>query len=161
MAVLYAPDPRVEPTLKELTVAAGTLGIRLQPLEARGPQDFDRAFAAMSRGRAEALILLPTALSLTHGARLADLALRRRLPAIVQGREVVAAGALMGYAASWTDMGRRAAAVRGQDPEGRQAGRPARPAADEFELQINLRTAKALGVTIPRSVVARADELME
>ncbi|MGH7359740.1 MAG: ABC transporter substrate-binding protein, partial [Candidatus Rokuibacteriota bacterium] len=109
VAVLYAPDPRVEPTLKELNVAAGALGIRLQPLEARGPQDFDRAFAAMSRERAAALLLLPTALSPTHGARLAALALRQRVPAIGQGREVVAAGALMAYAANWTDLGRRAA----------------------------------------------------
>ncbi|MFI5027118.1 MAG: ABC transporter substrate-binding protein [Solirubrobacterales bacterium] len=161
VAVLYAPDPRVEPTLKELTVAAGTLGIRLQPLEARGPQDFDRAFAAMSRERAEALILLPTSLSPTHGARLADLALRRRLPTIVQGREVVAAGALMGYAASWTDISRRAAAfvdkiLKGAKPADLPVEQPTK-----FELQINLKTAKTLGLTIPRSVLVRADELME
>jgi putative ABC transport system substrate-binding protein len=161
VAVLYAPDPRVEPTLKELTVAAGTLGIRLQPLEARDPQDFDRAFAAMSRERAEALILLPTSLSPTHGARLADLALRRRLPTVVQGREVVAAGALMGYAASWTDISHRAAVfvdkiLKGARPADLPVEQPTK-----FELQINLRTAKTLGLTIPRSVLVRADELIE
>ena len=161
VAVLYGPDPRVEPTLKELTVAARTLGVHLQPLEARGPQDFDRAFAAMSRERAEALILLPTSLAPTHGARLADLALRRRLPMIVQGREVVAAGALMGYAASWTDISRRAAVfvdriLKGARPADLPVEQPTK-----FELQINLRTAKTLGLTIPRSVLVRADELME
>ena len=160
VAVLYAPDPRVEPTLKELRVAAGTLGVRLQPLEARGPQDFDRAFAAMSRERADALLLLPTALSPTHGARLADMALGRRLPVIVQGREVVAAGALMGYAADWTDMSRRAATfvdkiLKGAKPADLPVEQPTR-----FALQINMRTAKALGLTIPQSVLARADELM-
>ena len=161
VAVLYGPDPRVEPTLKELTVAARILGVHLQPLEARGPQDFDRAFAAMSRERAEALILLPTSLAPTHGARLADLALRRRLPMIVQGREVVAAGALMGYAASWTDISRRAAVfvdriLKGARPADLPVEQPTK-----FELQINLRTAKTLGLTIPRSVLVRADELME
>jgi len=109
VAVLYAPDPRVGPTLKELAVAARTLGVRLQPLEVRGLPDFDSAFAAMAKERAEALLLLPTALSPTHGARLVELALRRRLPVIVQSKEVVAAGALMAYSASWTNIGRRAA----------------------------------------------------
>ena len=161
VAVLYAPDPRVEPTLKELRVAAGTLGVRLQPLEARGPQDFDRAFAAMSRERADALLLLPTSLSPTHGARLAEMALGRRLPVIVQGREVVAAGALMGYAADWTDMSRRAATfvdkiLKGAKPADLPVEQPTR-----FELQINMRTAKALGLTIPQSVLARAHELIE
>ena len=161
VAVLYAPDPRVELTLKELRVAAGTLGVRLQPLEVRGPQDFDRAFAAMSRERADAILLLPTALSPTHGARLADLALKRRLPAMVQGKEVVAAGALMGYAANWTDLGRRAATfvdkiLKGAKPSDLPVEQPTK-----FQLQINLKTAKALGLTIPQSMLVRADELIE
>jgi putative ABC transport system substrate-binding protein len=161
VAVLYTRDPRVDPTLKELKAAAGALGIRLQTLEVRGPQDFDQAFAAMAKERADALLLLPTALSPAHGARLADLALKRRLPAIVQGREIVAAGALMAYAADWTDMGRRAATfvdkiLKGAKPADLPVEQPTR-----FALQINLRTAKALGLTIPQSVLARADELME
>jgi len=161
VAVLYGPDPRVEPTLKELAVAAGVLGIRLQPLEARGLEDFDRAFAAMARERAEALVMLPTALSPTHGARLADLALRRRLPAIGQGRDIIAAGALMAYGANWTDIGRRAATfvdkiLKGVKPADLPVEQPTR-----FELLINLRTAKALGVTIPQSVLARADEVLQ
>jgi putative tryptophan/tyrosine transport system substrate-binding protein len=161
VAVLYAPDPRVEPTLKELAVAAGILGIRLQPLEARGLEDFDQAFAAMARERAEAFVLLPTALSPAHGARLADFALRRRMPAVGQGREFVAAGALMGYAANWTDLGRRAAAfvdkiLKGARPADLPIEQPTR-----FELVINMRTAKALGLTIPQSVLGRADELLE
>jgi putative tryptophan/tyrosine transport system substrate-binding protein len=161
VAVLYAPDVRVEPTLKELAVAARALGIRLQPLEARGPQDFDHAFAAMATERAEAVLLMPTALAATHGARLAELALRRRMPAVGPGREFVAAGALMGYAANATDLGRRAATfvdkiLKGARPADLPIEQPTR-----FEMVINLKTAKALGLTIPQSVMGRADELIE
>jgi putative ABC transport system substrate-binding protein len=161
VAVLYAPDPRVEPTLKELAVAARALGIRLQPLEAGGPQDFERAFAAMATERAEAVLLMPTAITPTHATRLAELALRRRMPAISTGRDNVAAGALMAYAPNATDMGRRAATfvdkiLKGAKPAELPIERPTR-----FELVINLKTAKALGVTIPHSVRTRADELIE
>jgi putative ABC transport system substrate-binding protein len=86
VAVLYGPDLRAAPTLKEMAVAARPLGIRLHPLEARGSEDFDRAFAEMTREGAGAFVLLPGPLSATHGARLGDLALRRRLPAIAQVR---------------------------------------------------------------------------
>jgi putative ABC transport system substrate-binding protein len=161
VAVLYAPDPRVEPTLKEPAVAARVLGIRLQPLEARGLEDFDRAFAAMARERADALILLPTALSPTHGALVADLALRRRLPAIGQHRELVAAGGLMAYAANWTDLGRRAATFVDKILKGAKSAELPVEQPTKFELLVNLRTARALGLTIPQSVLLRADELME
>jgi ABC-type uncharacterized transport system substrate-binding protein len=161
VAVLYGPDPRAGPTLKEMAVAARFLGIRLQPLEARGPEDFDRAFAEMTREGAGAFVLLPTSLSPTHGARLGDLALRRRLPAIAQGREFVAAGALMAYAANTSDMARRAATdvdktLKGAKPADLPVEQPTK-----FELVINLKTAKALGLTIPPSVLARADEVIE
>jgi putative ABC transport system substrate-binding protein len=161
VAVLYAPDRRVEPTLKELAVAARTLGIRLQPLEARGAQDFDRAFAAMSRERAGSLLLLPTALAPAHGARLADLALRQRLPAIAQGKEFVSAGALIAYGANQVEMARRAATfvdkiLKGAKPADLPVERPTK-----FELRINMKTAKALGLTIPQHVLLRADEIIE
>jgi putative ABC transport system substrate-binding protein len=162
VAVLYAPDVRVAPTLKELAVAAHALGIRLQPLEARGPQDFDRAFAAMATERAEAVLLMPTALSTTtQGARLAELALKRRMPAVGQGRVFMAGGALMSYGANPTDLGRRAATfvdriLKGAKPADLPVEQPTK-----FELLINLKTARALGVTIPQTVLARADELLE
>jgi putative ABC transport system substrate-binding protein len=161
VAVLYAPDPRVGPTLKELGVAARALGIHLQPLEARGLQDFDRAFAAMARDRSEALLVLPTALSPSHGVRLADLALKRRLPMIVQGRDVATAGALISYGASFTAMAHRAAALVDRILKG---ARPADLPVEQpttFELLINMKSARALGVTIPQQVLLRADQLIE
>ena len=161
VAVLYAPDPRVEPTLRELAIAAGPLGIRIQPQEVRGLEDFDRAFAAMAKERPDALLLLPTALSPAHGIRLVDLALKRRLPAIVQGREVVTAGTLMSYSANWTDIARRAATfvdkiLKGAKPADLPVEQPTK-----FELVINLKTAKALGLEVPPSLLARADEVIE
>lgn len=161
VAALYAPDPRTASTLKEMSAAARVLGIRLQPLEARGPEDFDRAFAEMARERAEALVLLPTSLSPTLGARLAAFALQRRLPSIGQGREFVEAGALMGYAANWTDIARRAATfvdkiLKGARPADLPVEQPTK-----FDLVINVRTAKALGLTIPQSLLLRADQIIE
>jgi putative ABC transport system substrate-binding protein len=161
VAVLYGPDPRTAPTLEEMGNAARALGIRLQPLEARGPGDFDRAFADIAREQAEAVVLLPTSLSPTLGARIADLALKRRLPAIGQGREFVAAGALMAYAANWTDIARRAATfvdkvLKGARPADLPVEQPTK-----FDLVINRKTARALGLTIPQSLILRADEVIE
>lgn len=161
VAALYAPDPRTPPTLKEMASAARSLGIRLQPLEARGPEDFEGAFAQMAREQAEAVVLLPTSLSPTLGARIADLALRRRLPAIGQGREFVAAGALMAYAANWDDIARRAATfvdkvLKGAKPADLPVEQPTK-----FDLLVNLRTARALGLTIPQSLLLRADRVID
>ena len=160
-AALYGPDPRTASTLKEMASAAQSLGIRLLPVEVRGPEDFDRAFAEMTRGQADALVLLPTSLSPTLGARLGDLALKRRLPAIGQGREFVEAGALMAYAANWTDIARRAATfvdkiLKGAKPADLPIEQPTK-----FDLAINLKTAKALGLKIPPSLLQRADHMIE
>ena len=115
----------------------------------------------MAKERPDALLLLPTALSPTHGIRLVDLALKRRLPAIVQGREVVAAGALMSYSANWTDIAHRAATfvdkiLKGAKPADLPVEDPTK-----FELVINLKTARALGLTIPQSLLLRADEVIQ
>src|SRR5262249_46460716 len=149
VAILYPPDPRVEPTLKELTVAAQTLGIRLAPLEARGVQDFDRAFAAMARERAGALLLMPGALQADHGARLADLALKHRLPAIARGKASVWGGALMAYGANPVDRARRAATFVDKTLKGAKPADLPIEQPTKFELVINLKTAKAIGLTIP------------
>jgi putative ABC transport system substrate-binding protein len=161
VAVLYAPDPRVPPTLDEMRRAARSLGVRLQLLEARGPEHFERAFADMARERADAVVLLPTALSPALGARVADLALRRRLPAVGQGREFVAAGALMSYAANLTELARRAATfvdkiLKGARPADLPVEQPSR-----FDLAINQKTARTLGLVIPQSLLFRADQVIE
>jgi ABC-type uncharacterized transport system substrate-binding protein len=161
VAVFYGPDPRVAPTLKEMATAAQPLGIRLQPVEARGPEDFDRAFAEMAKKGAGAVVLLPTSVTATHSARLGDLALRRRLPAIAQVREFVMAGGLMAYSANTTEIARRAATLVDKILKG---ARPADLPVEQptkFELLINLKTARALRLAIPQSVVVRTDELIE
>ena len=111
--------------IREVNVAARSLGVQLQLLEARGPNEFDGAFAAMAKERVGALLVLSDVIFNNHQTRLADLAARNRLPAAYGVRESVEAGGLMSYGPSsrFLSAQRR---VRGQDPEGRQASRPTR-----------------------------------
>ena len=162
VAVLGNPtDPEWAPQRKELESAARSLGIRLQPAEARGPEEFDSAFSAMARGRAEALLVPGGSTFLVHRTRLAELALKSRLPMMTSFRESVDAGALMAYAVNMADFVGRAAVyvdkiLRGANPADLPVERPTK-----FELIINLKTAKALGLTIPQSMLARADEVIQ
>ena len=147
--------------IKELDVAALSLGMQLQFLEARGPNEFDGAFAAMARERAEALLVLADVIFNSHQTRLADLAARSRLPAAYGVSESVEAGGLMSYGPSFLDLHRRAATyvdaiLKGAKPAELPVERPTR-----FELVINMKTAKALGLTIPQAVLRRADHLIE
>src|SRR2546425_5629933 len=131
VAILSNPDNAYHQlAIQEVNVAARSLGVQLQLLEARGPNEFDGAFAAMAKERVEALLVLSDAIFGSHGTRLADLAARSRLPAAYGVRESVEAGGLMSYGPSFLDLFRRSR-VRGQDPEGRQARRPARGAAHQ------------------------------
>jgi len=110
VAVLWNPtNPGNAPQLREAEVAARTLGVRLQPLEARNPNDFDSAFAAMTRQRADALIVLVDSMLNEHRTRIADLATKSRLPAMYGQREYAEAGGLMVYSASSRDLFGRAA----------------------------------------------------
>ncbi len=165
VAVLWHPRVYGERTmrdmLRETEVAAQTLGVQLQLLEARGPNDFDRAFSAMSRGRADALIVFPSSMFYVEHRRIVDLVAKNRLPAIYAFREAVEAGGLMAYGASIRDLYRRAATyvdkiLKGAKPADLPVEQPTR-----FELAINMKTAKALGLTIPQSVVVRADHLIQ
>ncbi len=162
VAVLLNPNnPAHRLVLRETEGAARTLGVKLQILEARKPDDFDRAFSAMTREGAEALLVLPDALSFVHRTRIADLAARSRLPAIYGLREYAEAGGLMAYGASLPDLWRRAATyvdkiLKGAKPADLPVQQPTR-----FELIINLKTAAALGLTIPQSVLMRADEVIK
>ncbi len=161
VAVLWNPTNRVHPlSLGEAKVAARSLGVQLQILEARGPEEFESAFATMTRERASALLVLHDGMFLLHPTRIADLAAKSRLPAMYQLREHVDAGGLMVYGPSLRDNFRRAATyvdkiLKGAKPADLPVEQPTK-----FELVINLKTAKALGLTIPRSILIRADEVI-
>jgi putative ABC transport system substrate-binding protein len=165
VAVLWQPGGVGERTerdmLKEAEVAARALGVRLQVVEARGPQDFDRAFSDMTRVRAGALTVLPSGMFNNERRRLVDLAGKNRLPAVYPLREYVDAGGLMAYGPNLADLSRRAATyvdkiLRGAKPADLPVEQPTK-----FELVINLKTAKALGLTIPPSLLGRADQLIQ
>ena len=134
LAVLYDPSDRSNVLmLKELQESARVLGLTVHPLEARAPGDFGGAFAAMNRERDSVLFVAAGVLTLEHRNRkaLVDLATKSRIPAMWGHRQFVEAGGLMSYAVNFYDQLRRAAQLRGQDPQGGQAGRPARRTADK------------------------------
>jgi len=146
---------------KGVETAAHTLGMQPQFVDARGPEDFDRAFSEMSRARANALAVLPYAMFVNERRRLTDLAAKTRLPAVYAFRESVDAGGLMSYGADIAHMFRRAALyvdkiLKGAKPADLPVEQPTK-----FELVINLKTAKVLGLTIPPSVLLRADEVIQ
>jgi putative ABC transport system substrate-binding protein len=162
VAVLWNPaNPGHAAVLKEAEGAARALGVRLQTLEARVPQEIDSAFEAMIRERADALLVLPDPMPVTHRARIADLAAKTRLPTMFGYREHVDASGLMSYGVSLPDLWRRSATyvdkiLKGAKPADLPVEQPTK-----FELVINLKTAKALGLTIPPSIRIRADQVIE
>ena len=165
VAALWHPGAYGERTmrgiLKETEVAARALGVQLQFVDVRGPNEFDRAFSLLIRQHADSLITLPSPMLFQEHRRIVDLATKSRLPAMYQTREFVDAGGLMAYGANIPDLFRRAAPfvdkiVRGARPADLPIEQPTK-----YELLINLKTAKALGLTIPQSVLARADQIIE
>jgi putative ABC transport system substrate-binding protein len=166
VAVLWLPGALGERTDKDMLtgadVAARALGVRLQFVEAtRDPADFDRAFSDMTSARAGALTVLPSNRFLREHKRLVDLAAKNRLPAVYTAREFVDAGGLMSYGANEPDLFRRAATYVDKILKGAKPGDLPVEQPTKFELVINLKTAKALGLTIPQSVLARADEVIQ
>src|SRR5438874_3975441 len=165
VAVLWFPGALGERTdkdmLREAEAAARALGVRLQFVEARDPADFDRAFSDMTRARAGALTLLPANMFLREHRRLVDLAAKNRLPAVYPWREGVDAGGLMSYGANLADLQRRAATYVDKILKGAKPGDLPVEQPTKFELIINLKTAKDLGLTIPQSVLAHADEVIQ
>lgn len=153
---------RITQPLQETQVAAAALGITLQLLEVGGANlDLDGAFGRATSGRADALIILPGPVLERHKKRVVDLAGMSRLPAIYATREFVEVGGLMSYGPDFVDLFRRAATyvdkiLKGRKPADLPVEQPTR-----FELIINLRAAKSLGLTIPQSLFARADEVIE
>jgi putative ABC transport system substrate-binding protein len=162
VAVLSNPASPSQPlTMSEIRGAARSLGIQLLLLAARGPGEFDGAFATMARERVGALFVVTDPAFSPHRARLADLAAQNRLPSIFTQREDAEAGALMSYGPSLSDLWRRGATyvdriLRGARPADLPVEQPTK-----FELIINLKTARALGLTIPPSLLQRADQVIQ
>jgi putative ABC transport system substrate-binding protein len=163
VAVLWNPANPVwqAAALRETEVAARALGLRLQLLQARGPDELEGAFAAMTRERAGALFVPADIILVRDAQRIAALAASHRLPAIYGFREHTVAGGLMSYAADFAFMFRRAATYADKILKGAKPGDLPVEQPTKFELVINLKTAKALGLTIPASVLARADQVIE
>ena len=162
MAVLAHRDH--QPTaqfIRETEVAARTLNVPLQIVQVRGPDEFESAFANMVRARAGAIIIQNTFLfSSQHMRRLADLAIKHHLRAMFPFRNFADAGGLIAYGPNLADLSRRAATyvdkiLKGAKPADLPIEQPTK-----FELVINLKTAKALGLTIPQSLLSRADEVI-
>ena len=162
VAILSNPgNPLHAPAVRDLKVAARSLGEQLQLLDARGPTEFDGAFAAMAKERVGGLFVVADTMFNLHRARLVELAAKSRLPAAYGTRDAVESGGLMSYGPSLPDLFERGATyvdkiLKGAKPADLPVEQPTK-----FELVINLKTAKALGLTIPPSLLARADEIVE
>jgi putative ABC transport system substrate-binding protein len=165
VAALWHPGAFAERTTRDMLqatdAAARSLGVELQLLDVRGADEFDRAFSAATTGRADALLVLPSAVFFNARQRIVDLAAQHRLPAMCPAREFATAGGLVAYGASIPDLYRRSASyvdkiLKGANPADLPVEQPTK-----FELVVNLKTAKALGITIPEPFLLLADEVIE
>jgi len=162
IAFLWNPEaPDLSRLFKETQALALALGLELQSLEVRGPEDFESAFKAAAESHAGALSVPSSAYFFSHRARIADLAVKSRLPAIYADRGYVEAGGLMSYGPSLVDLYRRAAVYVDKILKGAKPGDLPVQQATKFEFVINLKTAKQIGVTIPQSVLFRADKVIK
>ncbi|MGH7773148.1 MAG: ABC transporter substrate-binding protein, partial [Candidatus Binatia bacterium] len=146
--------------LREVELAAGAFGAKLQFLDVLDSKDIETAFRAANKGRADAVLVLGGAVLVSNRKQLIELAVKSRLPAIYRRSEYVEDGGLMSYGASFTDLDRRAATyvdkiLKGAKPADLPVEQPMK-----FELVINLKTAKQIGLTIPPNVLVRADRVI-
>jgi putative ABC transport system substrate-binding protein len=161
VAVLRNPMVAIHATFWQETVAAAEkLGVALQPIQVRGPEDFDAAFAA-ARDNAQALLAFDDAMTIAYRSRVVALAASSRLPAMYGFREFPDDGGLMSYGPNFVILFQRAATfvdkvLKGAKPADLPVEQPTK-----FELVINTKAAKALGLTVPPSLLARADEVIE
>jgi putative ABC transport system substrate-binding protein len=162
VAVIWDPaTPSHGPGLKAVEVAGRTLGLQLQPVAVRSATEFDSAFSAMVRERAGGLLVLSTPIFIAGAKRLAELAITHKLPSMFGPRHHVEAGGLMSYSPDRADIFRRGAiyvdkVLKGAKPADLPVEQPTK-----FELVINLKTAKALGLTISQSFLVRADQVIQ
>ena len=162
VGVLMVPNaPPHAGHLREIKTAGQQIGIAVLGFEARGQDEIGRMFVGLTKARAQGLIVLPNAIALSNQAQIVELAAKTRLPAMYPYGEFTESGGLMAYAANRTEMYRRSATfvdkiLRGAKPADLPIEQPT-----TFELVINLKTAKALGLTIPPSLLMRADQVIE
>jgi putative ABC transport system substrate-binding protein len=162
VAVLINPtNPSGEGLLKEAQVAARVLGVRLSVLNVSSESEIDGAFTTLVGQRADALLVTGDNLFITHRDRIIALAARHAVPAIYQWREFAAAGGLMSYGSSNTDGYRQQGVYTGRILKGEKPADLPVQQATRFEMVLNLKTAKALGLTVPTSTLLRADEVIE
>ena len=162
VAVLYNPvDPSNVLVLKELQESSRALGLALHPLAVRGPDEFEGAFATMTRERVHALFGAAGVLTTEHRKPLVSLAAKSRIPAMWGERQFVEAGGLMSYGVNFYDEVRRAATYVNKILKGAKPGDLPVEQPTKFELVINLKTAKALGLAIPQPLLLRADEVIQ
>jgi putative tryptophan/tyrosine transport system substrate-binding protein len=162
IAVIFDPaTPSHGPVLKAVEAAGPLLGLQVQPVAVRSATEFDSAFLAIVQGHADAVLVLTTPLFVAGAQPLAELALTHKLPSVFTPRENVEAGGLMSYSPNRADYYRRGAIyvdkiLKGANPADLPVQQPTR-----FQLVVNLKTAKALGLTIPESFLSRVDEVIE
>jgi putative ABC transport system substrate-binding protein len=145
---------------KEIQLPARRLGVQLHSLEVRSPNDFEKAFQDATTAHAGALAVMPDTVFTVNIKRIADFAVKNRLPSIYIGREFADAGGLVAYGPDRADMFRRAATYVDKILKGAKPGDLPIEQPTKFELVLNLKTAKAIGISIPHSVLARADEVI-
>ena len=159
VAVLW--DPSEVDQFKAAVAAGRSLGIRLQSIEVRNPEELPGAFAMAAQERADALFVVITPVFFRERVQLAKLAVERRLPAVYALREFAESGGLMSYGTNLPEMFRRAAVYVDKIFRGSKPGDLPMEQPTKFELVINLKTARALGLTIPLSLLQRADQVIE
>ena len=159
-ALLNPANPFTTISWQALQPAAAALGVQLQPVEVRGPQDLDRAFTTIKEARPDGLIIVPDRFLLTYRKSIVHFMAEHRLPGMFPFREFVEEGGLLAYGPDYTDMYRRAATyvvkiLRGAKPADLPMEQPTK-----FEFVINLKTAQTLGLTIPPTLLFQADAVI-
>jgi len=162
IGVLFSPTaPSHRPAVKAVRIAGEALGVQLVMVPTRTVESFEEAFSTLSRDNVDAFLVVSAPLNISHRARLAELALKRRLPGMYGTRENVESGGLMSYSADLVDMCRRSAVYIDKILKGAKPADLPVEQASKYELVINLKTAKALGLEVPPTLLARADEVIE
>jgi len=162
--VVVLTDPNFKPSssmVAETRLAARTLGLEVQVLEVREPREFAKAFGTMTAAKAHALVVLPDPMFIAQRRRIVELAASSRIPAIYHLRQFVRAGGLLSYGVDYNDTFQQCARLVDRVVNGAQPADLPVEQALRFSLAINMKTAKALGLTIPPTLLARADQVIE